>query len=204
VTEVYDYLRILFARLGKPYCPDCEIPIGTQTSDEIIEKVMSHPTGTKVYLMTPLEIQVGERYETLWEEMRGSGYVRMRVDGVTQSVDQAPQIDRRRKHAIEVVVDRATIRPDARSRIADSITAQSFSGAVGSGAIASASSSAASEPRAPNRGPPFRRRECFGASDETEVSFYFVAVRVGFMVRHSKLTYDAGFSICRYESKPPL
>jgi excinuclease ABC subunit A len=121
VTEVYDYLRILFARLGKPYCPDCEIPIGTQTSDEIIDKVMSRPAGTKLYLMAPLEIHVGERYEALWEEMRGSGYVRMRVDGVTHSIDRPPQIDRRRKHAIEVIVDRATVRPDARSRIADSI-----------------------------------------------------------------------------------
>ncbi|MBI2823924.1 MAG: excinuclease ABC subunit UvrA [Planctomycetia bacterium] len=120
VTEIYDYLRILFARLGKPYCPDCEIPIGTQTADEIIDKIMDHPAGTKLYLMAPLEIHVGERYESLWDEIRAAGYVRMRVDGQTFSVDEPPQIDRRRKHAVEVIVDRATIRPDARSRVADS------------------------------------------------------------------------------------
>src|SRR5208282_5351149 len=66
VTEIYDYLRILFARLGQPHCPDCDVAIGTQSADEIIDKVMRAPSGTKLYLMAPLEIQVGERYETLW------------------------------------------------------------------------------------------------------------------------------------------
>jgi len=121
VTEIYDYLRILFARLGKSYCPDCDLPIGTQTADEIIDKVMQQPTGTKLYLMAPMEIAVGERYETLWEEIRAAGYVRMRVDGTTHEVATPPEIDRRRKHVVEVIVDRSTIRPDARSRVADSI-----------------------------------------------------------------------------------
>ncbi|HWC89429.1 MAG TPA: excinuclease ABC subunit UvrA, partial [Pirellulales bacterium] len=121
VTEIYDYLRILFARLGKPYCPDCDQPIGTQSADEIIDKIMSEPAGTRLYLMAPLEIQVGEKYETLWNEIRAAGYVRMRVDRQTCSVDDPPTIDRRRKHLVEVVVDRAIIRPDGRSRIADSI-----------------------------------------------------------------------------------
>src|SRR5262249_35354503 len=111
VTEIYDFLRILFARLGKPHCPDCEIPIGTQTADEIIDKVMDHPAGTRLYLMAPLEIHVGDKYESLWEEMRAAGYQRMRVDGQTFQLDQPPEIDRRRKHAVEVIVDRATIRP---------------------------------------------------------------------------------------------
>ncbi len=120
VTEVYDYLRILMARLGQPYCPSCDVPIGTQSADEVIEKIMSHPAGTKLYLMAPLEIQVGENYETLWEEIRASGYARLRVDGQTYSVDEPPKIDRRRKHAVEVVIDRVTVRSDARSRIAGS------------------------------------------------------------------------------------
>ncbi len=81
VTEIYDYLRILLARLGEPYCPDCDLPIGTQTADEIIDKLMAEADGTKLYLMAPLEIAVGERYETLWEEIRSAGYVRVRVDG---------------------------------------------------------------------------------------------------------------------------
>jgi len=121
VTEIYDYLRILMSRLGKPYCPDCDIPIGTQSADEVVAKVMSHPQGTRLYLMAPVEIQVGERYETLWEEVRAAGYARIRVDGVTYSVDDMPAIDRRRRHTVEVVIDRVTVRPDARSRIAGSV-----------------------------------------------------------------------------------
>ncbi|HEX4147238.1 MAG TPA: excinuclease ABC subunit UvrA [Pirellulales bacterium] len=121
VTEIYDYLRILTARLGQPYCPDCEIPIGTQTADEIIDKVLREPAGTKIYVMAPLEINVGDKYETLWEEIRAGGYVRMRVDGTTHSVDTPPTIDRRRKHLVEVVIDRIAVRADQRSRLADSV-----------------------------------------------------------------------------------
>ncbi|MEN6407351.1 MAG: excinuclease ABC subunit UvrA, partial [Thermoguttaceae bacterium] len=121
VTEIYDYLRILLSRLGQPHCPACDVPIGSQSADEIIAKLMAHPPGTKLYLMAPLEIRVGERYETLWEETRASGYVRIRVDGQTYSVDEPPTIDRRRRHEVEVVIDRATVRSDARSRIAGSV-----------------------------------------------------------------------------------
>ncbi len=121
VTEIYDYLRIMVSRLGQPYCPDCNLPVGTQTADEIIEKIMQRPAGTRLYLMAPLEIEVGEKYEALWEEMRAGGYVRVRIDGQTHALDQPPQIDRRRKHAVEVVIDRVTIRPDGRSRIAGSV-----------------------------------------------------------------------------------
>jgi excinuclease ABC subunit A len=121
VTEIYDYLRVLIARLGEPYCPDCEIPIGTQTSDEIVDKILNHPRDTKLYLMAPLEVVAGERYETLWEELKASGYLRVRVDHETFSLDQVPKIDRRRRHLVEVLVDRITVRPESRSRIADSV-----------------------------------------------------------------------------------
>ena len=76
VTEIYDYLRILYARLGQPYCPACDIPIGTQTADEIIDKILALPEGTKLYLMAPLERRGQEKYETLWDEIRRSGFVR--------------------------------------------------------------------------------------------------------------------------------
>jgi excinuclease ABC subunit A len=121
VTEIYDYLRILFARLGKPHCPDCDVPIGTQSADEVIDKIMAHDEGTKVFLMAPLEIDVGDDYESLWEEIRGNGYPRVRVDRQTYSIDTPPKIDRRRKHLVEVVIDRAVVRPGNRSRIADSV-----------------------------------------------------------------------------------
>ena len=95
-TEIYDYLRILMARGGTPYCPDCDKPIGTQSSSEVIEKVMSLPQGTRVYLMAPVTVQVGEKYETLWDDLRSRGYARIRIDGTTHALEDAPTIDRRR------------------------------------------------------------------------------------------------------------
>ena len=121
VTEIYDYMRILMARFGQPYCPDCDVPVGTQSADEIIEKIMALPTGTRIYLMAPVEVHVGEKYETLWEDLRRGGFARVRLDDETMSLDDVPEIDRRRKHKVEVVIDRATVRPDARSRLADSV-----------------------------------------------------------------------------------
>ncbi len=123
VTEIYDYLRILMARLGTPYCPDCQIPIGSQTTDEIVARVMKHPAGTRLMLLASREITIGHRYETLWEELRRSGFVRVRIDGMIYNLDDVPEIDRLRKHDVEVVVDRIEIRNDKknRSRIAESI-----------------------------------------------------------------------------------
>ena len=121
VTEIYDYFRILYARLGQPYCPDCDLAIGTQSADEIIDKILAEPPGTKAHLLAPVEVHVGEKYEALWDELRMSGYLRVRIDGQTHSLDNPPQIDRRRKHAVEVVIDRITIQPDGRSRLAGSV-----------------------------------------------------------------------------------
>lgn len=121
VTEIYDYLRVLFARLGSPYCPECDIPISTQTSDQIVDQVLQLEAGTKAYVLAPLEVQVGEKYETLWDDLRTAGYARVRVDGATHPLEKPPKIDRRRKHEVEVVVDRISIRREAQTRIADSI-----------------------------------------------------------------------------------
>ncbi len=121
VTEIYDYLRILMARLGEPYCPDCDVAIGTQSVDEVIGKVMAQKSGTRLFLMAPLTVHVGESYEALWDEIRSSGYVRIRVDGSVHSIDDPPAIDRRRRHTVEVVIDRAVVRGDARSRIAEGV-----------------------------------------------------------------------------------
>jgi excinuclease ABC subunit A len=121
VTEVYDYLRILYARLGQAYCPACNIPIGTQTADEIIDKIVSLPEGTRLYLMAPVERRGQTSYEALWEEIRRTGFVRMRVDGQSYNVQEPPEIDHRRKHRIEVVVDRVVVRPSQRGRLADAV-----------------------------------------------------------------------------------
>src|SRR5439155_17180921 len=121
--EIYDYLRILYARLGQPHCPACRIPIGTQTADEIIDKVLSLAEGTKLYLMAPVERRGQEKYDALWEEIRRTGFVRMRVDGKSLSVEEPPAIDHRRKHRIEVVIDRIVVRRSQRSRLADAVEA---------------------------------------------------------------------------------
>ena len=122
-TEIYDYLRILMARMGTPHCPDCSIPVGTQSADEVIDKIMKIKNGTRLYLMSPVKIEVGEDYERLWEDLRASGFLRVRIDGMTYSLDDVPQIDRRRRHQVETVVDRVIIRSNNRSRIAESVEA---------------------------------------------------------------------------------
>ncbi|MCA9263764.1 MAG: excinuclease ABC subunit UvrA [Planctomycetales bacterium] len=122
-TEIYDYLRILMARLGDPYCPDCDRPIGTQTVDQVTDKVMDHPEGTRMYLMAPLNVDVGQEYEAVWQELRAHGYLRVRIDGKTYNLDEVPEIDRRRRHRVEAVVDRIIVRKASRSRIAESVEA---------------------------------------------------------------------------------
>jgi excinuclease ABC subunit A len=121
VTEIYDYFRILMSRLGKMYCPECDLPVGTQSVDEVIDAILEEPEGTKLYLMAPVEVATGQKYEELWETLKASGFVRARVDDQTFELDKPPTIDRRRKHKVEVIVDRTTVRRDARSRLAESI-----------------------------------------------------------------------------------
>ena len=147
VTEIYDYFRILMARLGQPYCPKCDLSIGTQTSDEIVDKIMAEPPGTRLYLLAPLDVAVGEQYETLWETVRTAGFPRVRVNGETYSIDSPPALDRRRKHDVSVVIDRLVVQPQSRGRIADSVeTALGF----GKGVIKIAySSDDVPEPRWP-------------------------------------------------------
>jgi excinuclease ABC subunit A len=121
ITEIYDYLRILYARLGTRHCPSCGQAIGTQTADEIVDKILSLPSGTKIYVLAPLEWRGQEKYSVLWEEARRSGYTRVRIDGVTYSLDEVPPLDHRRKHEVEVVVDRLVIRPALQSRLAEAV-----------------------------------------------------------------------------------
>ncbi len=123
VTEIHDYWRILFARLGQPHCPKCGTAIGTQTADEIVEKILHLPEGTKVYVMAPVDRRENEDYAALWDELRASGFNRVRVDGASTSLDEPPKLSRRRKHRVEVVIDRAIVRRSTRSRLADSVEA---------------------------------------------------------------------------------
>ncbi|MBL8888420.1 MAG: excinuclease ABC subunit UvrA [Planctomycetaceae bacterium] len=123
VTEIYDYFRVLYSRLGQPHCPTCEIPIGTQTIDEIVDKVMQHEPGTKMYLLAPLENDPGKTYAEIWEDLRREGYVRVRIDGQTIALEQVPELSMARSYKIEVLVDRIAVNPEKRSRVADSVAA---------------------------------------------------------------------------------
>jgi excinuclease ABC subunit A len=121
VTEIYDYLRILMARLGQLHCPQCEIPVGTQTVDQIVDAILDRPEGTRLYLMAPIALAPGQTSAQLWDQLRAQGYRRVRIDGTSHEIDQAPSLDRRRKHKLEVVIDRVVVRPDARGRIAGTV-----------------------------------------------------------------------------------
>ncbi len=123
VTEIYDYMRILFARLGKPHCPSCGTEIGTQSADEIVEKILHLPEGAKTFIMAPVDRGDSGSYDALWDDLRGSGFSRVRVDGKSVSLDDPPKLSHRRKHKIEVVIDRAVVRRSTRSRLADSVEA---------------------------------------------------------------------------------
>jgi len=137
VTEVYDYLRILMARLGVMHCPQCQTPVGTQTADQIIDKVLAMPDGTRILLLAPVEIEPGEAPTDAWRHLRAAGYQRLRIDGVTVSIDQAPPWDPRRNQRVQVVVDRAVVASSERSRLGDSIEqALSLSGGILEVAIA--------------------------------------------------------------------
>ncbi|UCE59776.1 MAG: hypothetical protein JSU63_20330, partial [Phycisphaerales bacterium] len=121
VTEIYDYMRILWSRIGQPYCPKCKVPIGTQSSDEIVEKVLGLGEGRKVILLAPIEPTGQESYDHMFKREKANGYARVRVDGVIHSLDEPINIDRRRRHQVELVVDRIVIRRSQASRISDSI-----------------------------------------------------------------------------------
>ncbi len=121
VTEIYDYMRVLWARVGQPYCPDCKIPIGTQTADEIVERIMATGDGARLMLLAPISTTGQESYRHLFERERANGYARVRVDGEVLSLDEPIKIDARRNHRVELVVDRVVIKATGRARLADSV-----------------------------------------------------------------------------------
>jgi len=121
VTEIYDYLRVLFARLGQMFCPDCRQPVIRQTTDQIIDRVMALPSGTRLYIAAPVEIPVGQNYSRLWDRLGTQGYLRVRINGTTYPIEDVPEIDHKREHQVQVILDRVKVDPDSRGRIADSI-----------------------------------------------------------------------------------
>ena len=121
VTEIYDYLRLLFARIGKPFCPKCGKPISSQTTDQIVDNLLALPEGENLVVLAPLVRGRKGEYKELLVKAKRRGYIRVRVDGKLYEIDEVPELERYKKHDIEVVVDRLQAKPDARKRLADSV-----------------------------------------------------------------------------------
>ena len=121
VTEIYDYLRLLYARIGVPHCPVCGKEITQQTTDQIIDKIMALPEGTRFMVMAPVVRAKKGRHEKVLESAKKSGYVRVRIDGSIYELSESITLDKNIKHTVEVIVDRLVMRIDIRSRLSDSI-----------------------------------------------------------------------------------
>jgi excinuclease ABC subunit A len=121
ITEIYDYLRVLFARIGQPHCPKCGRPVGRQTPDQIVDQVMQLPEGTKFQVLAPIVRGRKGEYEKLLGDLGRKGFARARVDGEVKDLSETIKLDRYYKHTIEVVVDRLVAKGDIRRRVADSI-----------------------------------------------------------------------------------
>ena len=121
VTEIYDYMRLLWARIGKPHCPKCGKEIRQQTIDQIIDQLMLLPEGTKLMILAPVVRARKGEYVKVFEDARRSGYVRVRVDGSMYELSEEIKLDKNKKHTIEVVVDRVVIKDGIMRRLADSV-----------------------------------------------------------------------------------
>ena len=121
VTELYDYMRLLWARIGKPHCPKCGKEIRQQTIDQIIDQLMLLPEGTKLMILAPVVRARKGEYVKVFEDARRSGYVRVRVDGSMYELSEEIKLDKNKKHTIEVVVDRVVIKDGIMRRLADSV-----------------------------------------------------------------------------------
>ena len=131
VTEIYDYLRLLWARVGTPHCPVCGKEIKQQTIDQIIDQIMDLPEGTRVQVLAPVVRAKKGEYAKVFEDARRSGYVRARVDGSLYELTEEIKLEKNKKHNIEIVVDRLVVRPDVRQRMTDSVeTASGLTGGL--------------------------------------------------------------------------
>ncbi|MHB8145958.1 MAG: excinuclease ABC subunit UvrA [Vulcanimicrobiaceae bacterium] len=121
VTEVYDYLRLLFARIGTPHCYSCGREISSQSSEQIVDSIMELPEGSRIALLAPLVRGRKGEYAKLFEEVAKEGFARVRVDGESKELREKIVLDKKRKHTIEVIVDRLVMKPDVRKRLTDSV-----------------------------------------------------------------------------------
>src|SRR5947208_1960644 len=121
VTEIYDYLRLLWARIGHPHCPNCGRPIAAQSAEQIIDQVMTLEAGTRFMVLAPVVRGRKGEYGKLFDELRADGYTRVKVDGELRRLEEEIELDKKLKHDISVVVDRVRMREHLRKVLADSI-----------------------------------------------------------------------------------
>jgi len=120
ITEIYDYLRLLFARVGEPRCPDHDLPLTAKTVSEMVDLVLNFDEGSKIMLLAPIVRERKGEHLHLFEKLRAQGFIRVRVDGIITDLDDVPSLDKNKKHTIDVVVDRLKVRDDIKQRLADS------------------------------------------------------------------------------------
>ena len=131
ITEIYDYLRLLYARIGIPHCTVCGKEIRPQTVDQIVDQIFTYPEGTRFQILSPIIRGRKGQYQKELEQIRKSGFVRVRLDGIVYDLSEKIQIDKNKKHNIEVIVDRLILKESVRSRLADSVeTATKLSGGL--------------------------------------------------------------------------
>lgn len=120
ITEIYDYLRLLFARVGEPRCPEHGVNLAAQTVSQMVDSVLAMPEGSKLMLLAPVVRERKGEHLHIFEELRAGGFVRARVNGIVTDLDDVPQLDKKKKHRIEVVIDRFKVREDLGLRLAES------------------------------------------------------------------------------------
>ena len=131
ITEIYDYLRLLFARVGDPYCPDHNLKLSAQTVSQMVDQVLALPEGTGLMLLAPVILERKGEHLHIFHELKSQGFVRARVNGIVVELDYPPELEKNKKHTIEVVVDRFKVRPDQGQRLAESFeTALNMAGGI--------------------------------------------------------------------------
>jgi excinuclease ABC subunit A len=121
ITEIYDYLRLMFARVGEPHCPEHGLRLEAQSVSQIVDQIMAMPEGTGIMLLSPVVKNRKGEHLHLFNQLRSQGFVRARINGIVTDLDETPDLEKNKQHTIEVVVDRFRVRPDIQTRLADSI-----------------------------------------------------------------------------------
>jgi excinuclease ABC subunit A len=121
ITEIYDYLRVLYAKLGEQRCPTCRKKVQAQGAQAITREILGMPEGTKLTILAPLVIHRKGEFREMWDELRARGFARVRVDGKVHALDELPQLDKKKKHTVDLVVDRLVLRATERARLAEAV-----------------------------------------------------------------------------------